>query len=193
MMAEKDEKSLIQGAVKGEEQDFEALVLMYQNTAYNIAYKYFQNHHDALDATQESFIKVFKNIKKFRQESSFKTWLYRIVMNTCNDILRSRKSRINPESIFKEGEEGEYIVQIEDKDKGPLEKIISGEESSGIMKSLYKLPKEQKEILILRDIEDLSYEEIGFILSLNPGTVKSRINRARLKLREVYMGDGGTL
>ncbi len=192
-MADIYEKNLIEGAKKGKEQDFEALVLMYQDTAYNVAYKYFQNHEDALDATQESFIKVFKNIKKFRQESSFKTWLYRIVMNTCNDIFRSRKATAYTESIFKEGEEGEYIVQLEDKDKGPLERIISHEESSRLMKSLYKLPKEQKEILILRDMEDLSYEEIGFILSINLGTVKSRINRARLKLREVYIEDGGTL
>lgn len=191
-MVQKDENALIEGAKKGGEEEFEALVLMYQDICYNISYKYFLNHEDALDATQDAFIKVYKNIKKFRGDSSFKTWLFRIVMNSCKDISRKRKSRIQPESIFKEGEEGEFTLEIEDKALSPLDTVIKGEESGKLMKSLNKLHEDHKEILILRDINDLSYEEIGSILSLNEGTVKSRINRARLKLREVYLEEEGT-
>lgn len=83
-------------------------------------------------------------------------------------------------------------MEIEDKALSPLDTVIKGEESGKLMKSLNKLHEDHKEILILRDINDLSYEEIGSILSLNEGTVKSRINRARLKLREVYFEEEGT-
>lgn len=185
------EQELILKAVKGDEASFETLIFSCKGKAYNIALRYLKNEQDALDALQESFIKIYKNLNKFKMESSFDTWVYRIVINTCNDIHKKEKSKqyfngpINRES-------SDEPIEIADFSNNPEEKIIIKEESKLILNCLNKLIKEHREILILRDIQGFSYEEIGQILQCSVGTVKSRISRGRLKLREIYLNDNAT-
>lgn len=187
MMTPEREKLLIEGALKGNESDFETLILSCSDRAYSLAYRYLNNHDDAMDAVQESFIKIYRYLRNFKGDSSFQTWVYRIVANTCKDFFRKKKSRINPESLFKGFGDDEYELNIADEGKGPLDTLLEKEDSKAILEALNELPEDQKEILTLRDIEDFSYEEISEILSLSLGTVKSRISRARLKLKEVYL------
>jgi len=180
------EQALIKKAVSGDEASFEALIFSCKGKAYNIAFRYLRNQEDAMDALQESFIKIFRHLGKFNGESSFDTWVYRIVVNTCNDMLKKSKKRTEPLAFYNQKEES-HQWEIPDTELLPDERLIQKEKSTYILDCLEKIPIEQKEILILRDIQGFSYEEIAVILKANVGTVKSRLSRARLKLREVYI------
>lgn len=188
MAISKEEAVLIEKARMGSESDFEALILSCQGKAYSMAYRYFNNPEDAMDALQESFLKIYRSLGTFKGESSFQTWVYRIVANTCCDMLRKKKARITTESLVKMDGEDEYTLEIMDASMGPEERAIHQEMTGYILHCLEKLPLEQKEIIVLRDIQGFSYEDIAEILNINPGTVKSRISRARMKLREIYVG-----
>ena len=190
MAISKEEAVLIEKARMGSESDFEALILSCQGKAYSMAYRYFNNPEDAMDALQESFLKIYRSLGTFKGESSFQTWVYRIVANTCCDMLRKKKARITTESLVKMDGEDEYTLEIMDESMGPEERAIHQEMTGYILHCLEKLPLEQKEIIVLRDIQGFSYEDIAEILKINPGTVKSRISRARMKLREIYVGGG---
>ncbi|MFA7661598.1 MAG: sigma-70 family RNA polymerase sigma factor [Anaerovoracaceae bacterium] len=190
MAISKEEAVLIEKARMGSESDFEALILSCQGKAYSMAYRYFNNPEDAMDALQESFLKIYRSLGTFKGESSFQTWVYRIVANTCCDMLRKKKARITTESLVKMDGEDEYTLEIMDESMGPEERAIHQEMTGYILHCLEKLPLEQKEIIVLRDIQGFSYEDIAEILNINPGTVKSRISRARVKLREIYVGGG---
>ena len=182
-----EEAGIIKRAQNGSESDFEALILSCQGKAYSIAYRYLNNQEDSLDALQESFIKVYRSIGSFKGNSSFQTWVYRIVVNTCYDMLRKKKSRIQADSLYKNDGNDEYMIEVPDNDKGPEDLAVEKEENSFIFSCLEKLPLDHKEIIVLRDIEGFSYEEIADILSITMGTVKSRISRGRLALREIYL------
>ena len=182
-----EEARIIKNAQNGSESDFETLILSCQRKAYSIAYRYLNNQEDAMDALQESFIKAYRSLGTFKGNSSFQTWIYRIVVNTCYDMLRKRKSRIQAVSLYKNEGDDEYMIEVPDDDKGPEDIIIAQEENADIFKCLEKLPLDHKEITLLRDVEGFSYEEIVDILSITMGTVKSRISRARLRLRELYL------
>lgn len=180
------EQTLIKQAVSGDEASFEALIFACKGKAYSIAFRYLRNQEDAMDALQESLIKIYRHLDKFNFESSFDTWVYRIVVNTCNDMVKKSKKRPEPiqfSNYYDEPREKE----IPDSEMLPDERLIHKEESEHILNCLEKIPIEQKEILILRDIQGFSYEEIAQILKCNTGTVKSRISRARQRLREVYL------
>jgi RNA polymerase sigma-70 factor (ECF subfamily) len=182
-----EEARIIKKAQNGSERAFETLILSCQGKAYSIAYRYLNNQEDAMDALQESFIKAYRSLGTFKGNSSFQTWIYRIVVNTCYDMLRKKKSRIQADSLYKNDGEDEYIIQVPDEGKGPEDLAIEQEEKADILKCLDELPLDQKEIIVLRDVEGFSYEEITLILSITMGTVKSRISRARLRLREIYL------
>ena len=180
------EKVLIKKAIMGDEASFETLIFSCKGKAYSIAFRYLRNREDAMDVLQESFIKIYRHLGKFNFESSFDTWVYRIVINSCNDLLKKNKTRPPSESIYKDYE-ANYAVEIADKGLLPDEKLIKKEESEYILECLDKLQQEQKEILILRDIHGFSYEEISELLKMNSGTVKSRISRARENLKRIYL------
>lgn len=188
MTVDQREKILIQKAKSGDEKSFEALILSCQGRAYNIALRYLHNEEDAFDALQESFIKIFRHLHKFKEDSRFDTWVYRIVVNTCNDILRKNSNLKITDSIYKvDDDEKESVIEISDTSRSPEEVIVNKEKSDYILLCLDKLNNEQKEVILLRDIQGFSYEEISEILKCSIGTVKSRINRSRSRLREIYM------
>ena len=187
MSADFREKQLIQKAKSGDESSFESLILGCQTKAYNIAIRYLKNEEDALDALQESFIKIFRHLNSFKEDSRFDTWVYRIVVNTCNDMLRKNSNRKITDSIFKTDDEKETIIEIPDVSGSPEVVYDNKEKSEYIVTCLEKLSREQKEIIILRDVHGFSYDEISEILECSVGTVKSRINRSRLRLREILL------
>jgi len=187
MSADLREKELIQKAKTGDESSFESLILSCQSRAFNIAIRYLKNEEDAMDALQESFIKIFRHLNSFKEDSRFDTWVYRIVVNTCNDMLRKNSNQKITDSIFKTEDEREMIIEIPDMTGSPEEVFDKKEKTEHILSCLEKLNREQKEIIILRDIHGFSYDEISEILECSIGTVKSRINRSRLRLREILL------
>ena len=187
MSADLKEKQLIQKAKTGDESSFEALILSCQNKAYNIALRYLKNEDDAMDALQESFIKIFRHLGSFKEDSRFDTWVYRIVVNTCNDMLRKNSNMKMTDSIFRNEDDKETVIEIPDITGSPEEVIDQKEKTAHILSCLERLNQEQKEIIVLRDIHGFSYDEISEILNCSIGTVKSRINRSRLRLREILL------
>ena len=181
-----DEKLLIEKSIQGDSESFEKLILSCEKKVYNIALKILGNEADAYDAAQDTFIKVYKNLEKFKGNSSFSTWVYRITSNVCLDIIRKNKNKKNTVSIDKEIEfdDSDATFEIEDRNADTEEKILEKERSEALHKALSRLNPEQREILVLREFQNLSYDEIAKVLDLNVGTVKSRISRGRERLRE---------
>ena len=139
------------------------------------------NTHDAEDAAQDTFIKAYQNLKKFKPEASLYTWLYRIAVNTCLDY----KKRPLWESLFrKAGEDKEYILEPLADEPSPEKLYESNQLGLVLRKSLGKLSLKLRTVIILKQIEGLSYEEIADILGISIGTVKSRISRARDELKK---------
>lgn len=177
-----NEMILLEKAVKGDIESFEILIRKYQKFAFNIALNYLKNVEEAEDATQEALIKAFRYLKNFHMESKFSTWLYRIVINTCKDELR-KKSR-NQKVVNIDSEET-YVDEIEDMTYEPLKEIEEKEISNNLKEAVNSLKTKYKEVIILCDINGMSYNEISDILEIPVGTVRSRINRGRLTLRKI--------
>ena len=181
------EKELINKAKRGDEDSFEALILSCKEKAYNIAYRYMQNEEDALDVMQESFIKIFRHLSKFNEQSRFDTWVYRIVVNTCNDMLRKNKKISYIDTVYKNEGQEDIAIEIPDKAPGPEEIVEKKEESEYILECLNKLGDEHREVLVLRDMNGFSYDEIAEMLDCSMGTVKSKISRARQKFKDIFL------
>ena len=182
--------SIIREVQNGNVNAFEGIVREFEKNVYNIALRMSGSREDALDISQEAFIKAYHALPSFRGESRFSVWLYRIVSNTCLDFLRDRKRRAEV-SLSVEGDEGETEqTQIPDETLSPERLYERKLTREALRRGLMSLPEDQRKILLLREIEGLSYEEIGQVLSLESGTVKSRIFRARRKLCEFLAEDG---
>lgn len=179
---------LIQKAQKGDTNAFGTLVASYEKFIFNVACKMFSNSEDASDIAQEALIKAYKNIDKFDFNSSFSTWLYRITVNACIDEMRRRKGRESI-SIDAEDEESGLAVQIEDTSLGAEERVIQNETVSEVRAAIDKLSEEHKAVIILRDLQDMTYEQIAQTLDLSIGTVKSRLARARKSLKDIILKD----
>jgi RNA polymerase sigma-70 factor, ECF subfamily len=180
-----DESLLIEDAQKGDLDSFNLLVLEYQEVVFNTAYRIMGEDESAADATQEAFISAFTHINSFRG-GSFKSWLLRTVTNACYDILRTRKRRptvpLEPLSIY--DEEIESPSWIADPASSPVEEAETAELEHAIQHCLDNLPLDFRTVIILADIQELDYKEVAKATKNPLGTVKSRIARARLRMRE---------
>ena len=183
--AQDAEQQMIGRAAAGELDAFNQLVLIYQNLAYSVAYRTLQDQDAAADAVQESLIKAFRSLQSF-QGGSFKSWIIRIVVNTCYDSLRSRRRRAT-DSIDDFAGDGEYAPQLEDPAEAPEAYAQRMELSARIERGIGDLPPEQRLALTLCDVHGYAYEEISEMTGMPMGTVKSRINRARAKLRDYLL------
>ena len=189
-MTQERELQLIRRVQAGETEAFEELVRAHEKTVYNLALRMTGNPQDAEDMAQEAFLKAYRSLPDFRGESKFSVWLYRIVSNVCLDLLR-RQQRRPTVSLTVEDEEGDEAQwEVPDERYSPERLLEQKLTREAVRKGLAELPEEQREILLLREIKGLSYEEIGEILSLEPGTVKSRIFRARKKLCAFLLREG---
>ncbi len=177
---------------------FELLISKYQVYAYNIAWRMLGNEEDAKDATQETLIKVFKGLDKFKENSEFSTWLYTITVNTCRDQLRKRK-KVMTLSVD-DTEEKVPIQLVAEESADPAVRLEQKEVAGQLLSALGKIPEFQKTAVLLRDVYGFSYEEIGAIENCSVGTVKSRISRGRHGLRTLILNErsnkiqeGGTI
>jgi RNA polymerase sigma-70 factor (ECF subfamily) len=185
-----NEKLLLKKAREGDIESFEALVRKYQGFIYNIALRMFANKEDASDIAQEALIKAYKNLKRFNERSLFSTWLYRITMNTCIDEQRKRQKQKIIKFQDKDNDDTRsYIENIKDKGLTPEEAALKKERMDALKKAIQSLPDKHKSIIILRDIKGMDYESIGEVLGISNGTVKSRISRARQRLKELLLDE----
>jgi RNA polymerase sigma-70 factor, ECF subfamily len=180
-----DEETLVARARSGSVDAFNLLVQLYQQTAYNLAFRIVGDADRAADATQDAFIRCYRSLDQFRG-GIFRAWLLRIVTNCCYDQLRLQQRRpTTPIDDLVEDEEHSDLLR--DDRESPEDNLERGELNAFLKASLGILPPEQRAIVVLSDIEGLSYEEIASITSLALGTVKSRLNRARGKLRDYLL------
>lgn len=175
-----NEIMLLKKAIDGDTEAFELLISRHQKYIYNIALKYMKDPDDAYDISQEVLIKIFKNIEKFNMNSKFSTWIYRIAVNTCKDALRKKK-----EDVISINDEKSYVDAVEDNREAPERKLYKKEINQSIANALDELSVTYKEAIVLCDINGFSYQEIANILEIPVGTVRSRINRGRKKLRKI--------
>ncbi|MFC1812373.1 RNA polymerase sigma factor [Thermodesulfobacteriota bacterium] len=188
----KEDAALVRAVQKGDKAAFDGLVLKHKDKIFNLVYWFLGDYQEANDCAQDTFIKVFKSINKFRFESAFSTWLYRIAMNTCKNRLKSSAFRWRRRTVPLGNPEGSGdtnpCFEIRDNAPSPVNQLEKKERRLLIQKAIYSLPEAQKRVVVLRDIQGLPYEEIADITGLNLGTVKSRLSRARLALRNRLKG-----
>ncbi|MBN1658817.1 MAG: sigma-70 family RNA polymerase sigma factor [Anaerolineae bacterium] len=186
-----DEQALIESARKGDVRAFNQLVLLYQSMAFNVAYRILSDSDAAADATQEAFLSAYKAMRQFRG-GSFKSWLLRIVTNACYDQLRYKQRR--PTSSLDDlPVEADHTYYLEDESELPDEYVERRELNRLLQAGIADLPLEQATILVLSDVQGMSYNEIADSLDLSLGTVKSRLSRARAKLRDFLTEKGELL
>ncbi|MBA3066616.1 sigma-70 family RNA polymerase sigma factor [bacterium] len=183
-----DEKELLIRALRGDCDAFGELVKQNQNAVYFTALKLTGNPADAEDAASETFLTAFKNIRKFEGRARFLTWLYRICFNTVYRGKRKRRIIVS-RNIVEEDDNGRP-VEIADMKYEPYDKIASNERACMVRKALAKLSGKLREILLLKELEGLNYEEIAKTLRISKGTVMSRLYRARQQIRKILEKEG---
>jgi RNA polymerase sigma-70 factor, ECF subfamily len=187
------ERALLKRLRDRDERAFRELVTAHRDRVFNITYRMLGNRHEAEDVAQEVFIAVFKQIDNFREESKFSTWLYRVAVNHCKNRLKYLKRRFDKDreeinddttTAGSNGTIGSHVPSAPDRalQGAQMEKVLAD--------AINKLDEEQRMVVILRDVEDLSIEEICAITDLPDGTVKSRLHRARLALRKTLQRQG---
>ncbi|MBE0409395.1 MAG: sigma-70 family RNA polymerase sigma factor [Anaerolineales bacterium] len=184
-----DETALIASAQEGDLDSFNRLVLAYQDMVFTQAVRLLNDDQAADDAAQEAFISAFKSIRKYRG-GSFRAWLLRIVTNACYDELRRRKRRPTTplEPLDDSGDEIESPGWIADPGETPEEEIERAELGSALQSCIDKLPTEFKTVLYLIDVQGMDYQEVSVVINRPLGTVKSRLARGRLRLRDCLQG-----
>lgn len=180
------ERALIQRCKNGDVGAFDELYNRYEKRVFNCAFHICGNYHDASDITQEAFIRVFHSILTFRGDANFLTWIYRIVTNVYLDERKKSKAhRQTSLDEFIELDENSVTRQIVDENPLPAEIVETKERAEIVQTAINALPEYQRIIVTLYHVDSLSYDEIAEILQLPIGTVKSRLNRARLALAEI--------
>jgi RNA polymerase sigma-70 factor (ECF subfamily) len=182
-MQHENTELLIRRCQEGDKTAFAQLVRANQQLVFNLLFRLIPEGMDLQDIAQEVWIKVYQSIGKVKNYSSFKTWLHRIAINTYHDRMRKNGYRVElslTESF--EGDEEDKILEIEDTRPIPEELLLSNEWKNHVEEKMKTLPEQHRIIIIMRDVQNMSYEEIAEVTSLSLGTVKSRIARAREKL-----------
>jgi RNA polymerase sigma-70 factor (ECF subfamily) len=187
-----DESDLIKQAQNGDLNAFNSLVLQFQSPVYNVAYRVMGDVDSAADATQDAFIRAYKNIRRFRG-GSFKAWLMRIVTNICYDELRRRKRKpqASLDALFVEDESANPSIMSRPESPEAYSQRL--ELAKAIQDCLSGLPEDQRIIAVLSDIQGYSYAEIKTVTKVSLGTVKSRLSRARARLRDCLRAKGELL
>ena len=181
---------LVRRARQGDTAAFEALMTAHEKKVYGMALRMTGRREDAADVTQEVFLAVWRALPTFRGESSFSSWLFRLTSNACIDHLRREKRQRTVPLTRLDDEDGERPLDLPDPDPGPEERAEQSERRAALRRAVAQLPEDQRAALLLRESGGLSYSEIAAALRVPEGTVKSRIARARLQLREILSRDG---
>lgn len=182
-----DDTRLVHASLSGDSEAFGELVKKYERLIYNTSCQLVGNSDDAFDVSQETFIKAYRSLGSFRGDSKFSTWLYRICQNAAKDYMRS-KSRRQTISLTAYDDDDTKEVQLDIPDDDMMsqpDNLLEREESrKAVRNAISQLSEDHKNVIVLRDIEGYSYDEISEILNLEIGTVKSRLNRARLAIKD---------
>lgn len=178
-----DDRRLITESLNGRTSAFGELVLRYQDRLFNAVVRVVDNADDALDVVQDAFVNAYQSLGSFKGDAEFYTWLYRIAFNTAVSLRRRRRSLVSLET----GRDGEAVIDPTDpnEDARPGVALERSEEEAALQTGMSRLSPEHRTVLVLKDIEGLKYEEIAAILDVPIGTIRSRIHRARLELRDL--------
>ena len=182
-------KEVIGGCKAGDRRAFEEVVLFYQKRVFNIAYRMLGNKEEAKDLAQEVFLSVFESIKDLREEVKFDAWLVQMTLNHCRNRWKYLKRRhyFDSDSLDSpvETEEGNMVKSIDDPSDNPETLLEKKMIQQFIQRGLLKLNEEQRELIVLRDLQGLSYDEMRRLFQLPIGTIKSKIHRARMDLKKI--------
>jgi RNA polymerase sigma-70 factor, ECF subfamily len=185
-----DDSVLIERSQKGDKSALDTLIRKHEKRAYQYAFRLTSNPEEAGDVVADAFVRVYSALQNFKGQSAFTTWLYRILTNCFLDMRKKERSR--PTTSLEaalQTEDGDVERQVEDKGPSPHEMAESSERERTVLGAVDCLPEYQKAMITMYHAEMLSYEEIAQALDLPIGTVKSRLNRARLSLRELLVKD----
>ncbi len=177
-----NQENIIARARRGDADAFEQLVEAYREPVFRLALRMCGNAADAEEAAQEAFIAAWRGLPNFRGESKFSTWLYQLASHAAIDLLRREKRQIAAEDITE--------VNAPDNAPDPQQRVEQSEQRQAVRDAIWQLTPEYRQIVVLRFLQELSYEEIGTALKLPVGTVKSRLNRARSQLKEILSQSG---
>lgn len=177
-----DEKNIINRAARGDTAAFEELVNAYQCAVYRICLRSGLSSADAEDAAQDTFVKAWQALPRFRGDCRFSTWLYRLAANAAIDVARRQKRHCDTDDIDE--------IPLPDSGDTPQQELEKREAVESVRKALAAVKEEYRTALLLRYMQGLSYEEIGKALRLPAGTVKSRINRGKAQLKEILLKQG---
>ncbi len=185
-----DEKHILAKARKGDVTAFEKLVTLYERRVYIAALRSSASPEDAADITQEVFLRAWKSLETFRGNSGFATWLFRITANMCVDFARRRQSQPQTQALTVDDD---FERPIPDNHPTPEEHLENQELGRELAAALNEVSEDHRRIVLLRDVSGLSYTEIADALEISEGTVKSRLSRARLALRDILLRRGNLL
>jgi RNA polymerase sigma-70 factor, ECF subfamily len=185
-----DDEMLVARAREGDRSSLNALIRKHETRAYHYAFRLTRNPEEAADVVAEGFLRVFNALPNFKGQSAFTTWLYRILTNCYLDIRKREKARpaVSLEQTV-QTEDGEVERQVEDSGPTPDLSLERAERERSVERAVAMLPEYQRAMIVMYHAENLSYEEIAAALDLPIGTVKSRLNRARLNLRDLLLAD----
>lgn len=184
------EQELLLRAKKGDDEAFAQLMRDNEKRIYNLTLRMTGNPEDAMDLAQEAFLNAWRGLKFFKGDSAFSTWVYRLASNACIDHLRRQKRRRDISAPMPVDEEDDSTPDVPDERFQPEQELERQELRRAVAKGLEQLSDEHRQVLVMREINGLSYQEIGDILDLEAGTVKSRIARARNSLRKILVESG---
>ena len=186
------EHELVARSQSGDRSSFDVLVRRYHTLAYNLAYRMLGNHDSAADCTQAAFVRAYRAIGKFRRDASFSTWLYRIVTNVCLDRLRQDDRSARSLTVVDTDDSAVLEeMDIPDQAGDPARAAEQRERQQLVQEALQRLGDDHRSVIVMFDIMGLSYEETAQALAVPLGTVKSRLNRARLALKDELAGKVG--
>ena len=178
----KDQEKIIARTRRGDADAFEQLVVAYREQVFRLALRMCGSEADADEVAQEAFLSAWKALPNFRGESQFSTWLYQLTTHAAIDLMRREKRQIAADDITE--------VSAADPAPSPQQQAEQSEQREIVRDAILQLAPEQREVVVLRFMEELSYEEIGAVLKLPSGTVKSRLNRAKAQLKEILSKSG---
>lgn len=175
---------LIEQCLKGQQSSFSELIDEYKNLVFNLAYRMTNNLDDAEDISQEVFIRVYKSLYNFNPNYKFSTWLYQVTLNFCRDKFRKGKiPSVSLDAPLNKDDQKNFSSLIPNNENNPEEIFIEVEQTNFINKLISSLPPKYREVIVLRHLRDLSYEEMSKILNISLGSVKTRLFRARELLK----------